>query len=356
MFSGRILHAKETGLLVVVLLLAGGLAVHSELNPIERDGRRVNTFLQSENLDLLFKETSYLAVMAVGATMVIAAGGIDLSIGSIYCLAAVLGALFLEYFGPAGRGAGASPAWTVPVGIAVCLGAGALCGLANGVILVALRVHPFIVTLGTMAIYRGIAFVITEGQTVRNFPTELTHGLIGRAVGPLYPVPALLMAVVLIAAGVFLKHTVWGRYAYAIGGNELASRYSGVRVERIKVLVFTLAGLTGGVAAVILLGVYGAANSGTGTSYELQVIAAAVVGGASLSGGRGTALGAFLGALIITLIGKAIILLNINQAYSRIIIGVVVICAVVVDRFSVGLVHRRMVRAAGGAGAVLDSA
>lgn len=340
----RILRAKEAGLVLVVFVLYAGLAAFG--GSVERDGVSVNTFLQSANQDLLFKETAYWAIMAIGATLVIISGGIDLSIGSIYCLSAVVGAMFFQHFGPTGGGAGASAAWVLPVGVLVCIGSGAMCGLLNGVMITALRVHPFIITLGTMAIYRGLAFVMTGGQTIRNFPTALTHDFIGVNISGLYPVPAMIMLLTVIVAAILMRNSVGGRYVYAIGGNETASLYSGVRVNRVKIGVYTISGLAGGLAALILLGDYGSANSNTGMGYELNVIAASVVGGASLSGGRGTAFGAFLGALIIKLIEKAIVIFQINQEYSRIIIGIVVICAVVLDRVSANLVERRMTRAA----------
>lgn len=338
----HVLRAKETGLVGVVLAMGAALAICG--GQVERDGVRVNTFLQPVNLDLLFKETAYWAIMAVGATMVIVSGGIDLSIGSIYCLAGVLAALFFQRFGPAGPWAESGGTWVVVVGSAICLAAGMLCGLLNGAMVVLLRVHPFIITLGTMAIYRGIAFVMTGGESIRNFPPGLTHDLVGREIAGLYPVPALIMIVVVVCGAVFMGRTVWGRYIYAIGGNEMASIYSGVRVGRIKLLVYALAGLCAGISALILLGDRGAVNSNAGSGYELHVIAAAVVGGASLSGGRGTALGAFLGALIIKLIEKAIIILNVNQEYSRIIIGVVIILAVLLDRLGTMVFARRTAR------------
>lgn len=339
---GRLIRAKEAGLVVVVVLLYVMLASFG--GTIERDGRTLNKFLQLAFQDLLFKETAYWAIMAIGATLVIISGGIDLSIGSIYCLSAVTAALFFQHFGP--TGSDASAIWVVPVGMLLCIGTGVLCGFLNGVMITALRVHPFIITLGTMAIYRGIAFVMTGGQTIRNFPTALTHGFIGREIGGLYPVPAIIMVLSVAIAWILMRNSVAGRYVYAIGGNETASLYSGVRVNRVKLGIYTISGLSGGLAALIMLGDFGSANSNAGLGYELNVIAASVVGGASLSGGRGSAIGAFLGALVIKLIEKAIILFEVNQEYSRIIIGIVVICAVVLDRVSASLVERRMTRAA----------
>jgi ribose transport system permease protein len=335
----------------VILALGLLLSVFGGSMPIrDRDTGQthsVNKFLRADNLDKLTKNTSFFAIMAVGTTMVIIAGGIDLSVGSIYCLAAVCGAMFLSRFGPQGAGAGASPVWVVPCAILLCMGVGALCGALNGIGVVYLRVHPFVITLGTMAIFRGIAFVMTKAQSYTNFPPEFTDGLIRHEVGHnLYPIPMAVMILVTVLAMFYLKHAVAGRQIFAIGGNEQAARYSGLPVERVKLKVYLLSGLTAGIAATIMLGYYGAASSDAGKGYELDVIAAAVVGGASLAGGRGSALGALLGALVIQMINNGIIILEIDQNYSQIIIGAVIVVAVVLDRINTTLRERRLTAAA----------
>jgi ribose transport system permease protein len=208
--------------------------------------------------------------------------------------------------------------------------------------IVTLRVHPFIITLGTMAIFRGVAFVITKGQSIGGFP-QVFRDMVRAEVGNgLSLVPLAVMVLVTVAGGVYLTRMAAGRRIYAVGGNELAARYSGIRVERVKLSVFLFAGLTAGVAAVLSLGYYGSATSGDGQGYELNVIAAAVVGGASLSGGKGTALGALLGALVIQMISSGIVILGIDQNYSQIIIGAVVIVAVLLDQFNRWLAERRL--------------
>ena len=306
-----------------------------------------NKFLNVQNLAQLAKDTSFIAIMAVGATFVIISGGIDLSVGAIYALASVLAAMVFAHFGPDGPGGGASGWGGVAMGILTCLGVAMLCGLANGGMIVALRVHPFIITLGTMAIFRGIAFVMTKGQSISGFP-ENFRTLVKYEVGNgLTLVPLVVMVIVAIIGIIYLKRLAAGRRIYAIGGNELASRFSGIRVERVKLSVYVIAGLTAGVAALLSLGYYGAGTSSDGQGYELNVIAAAVVGGASLSGGKGSALGALLGALIIQMISSGIIILGIDQNYSQIIIGSVVIVAVVLDQFNNWLSKRRLAARAG---------
>jgi ribose transport system permease protein len=350
----RRLRFQETGLLGVVLALGLMLSIFGgSLQVRDRstgETRAVNKFLRADNLDKLAKNTSFFAIMAVGATFVVITGGIDLSVGSIYCLAAVCGAMFLNHFGPRGAGAGASPLWVVPAAILLCVGVGTLCGLLNGMGVVWLRVHPFVVTLGTMAIYRGLAFVMTKAQAFTSFPAEFTDGLIRRKVAwggaDLYPVPLAIMIGVTLAAAWFLRRAVTGRYIFAVGGNEQASLFSGLPVSRIKLKVYAFGGLTAGIAAMIMLGYYGSASSDAGKGYELDVIAAAVVGGASLAGGRGTALGALLGALTIQIINNGIVILNIDQNYSQIIIGGVIVLAVLLDRVCGVLRETRLARAA----------
>jgi ribose/xylose/arabinose/galactoside ABC-type transport system permease subunit len=345
-----VLRVQELGLIAVIfalgLLLAafGGTVTRTVRDPATGEVLhtvQVNKFLQRANIDIILKNSSWTAIMAVGATAVIIAAGIDLSIGAIYCLAAVSGAMFLRWLGPSGPHPDTSAIWVVPAGILMTMAVGTLCGLANGLMVVGLRVHPFIVTLGTMSIFRGIAFVATKAQAVTDYPPVFgrifRHTLFDFTI-----VPILIVGLAVAAGYVFLRHTVSGRYVYAVGGSETASLFSGVRIGRIKVLVFAIAGLCGGIAAVICLGVYGSADSSTGRGYELDVIAAAVVGGASLSGGRGSALGAVLGALVIQLISNGIVILGIDQNYTEIIKGAVIILAVLFDRVSTTLNQRRL--------------
>ena len=295
----------------------------------------VNRFLNAENLVGVAKEASFIAVMAVGMAGIIIMGGIDLSIGSIYALAGVFGGMALHSLQAAyAQEGGTSPPWliAVPVGLLVPCLVGAGCGAINGIGTVGLRVHPFIITLGGMAIYRGIAFVITKGQSISEFPDTFTTGLFRASIGGVNPVPLGLMLLVGVAGEFVLRRPVFGRQTFAIGGNEVAARYAGVPVGRNKVVLYTLGGFAAGLSAAMMLGYYGAVSSAAGTGYELDVIAAAVVGGASLSGGRGSALGAMLGAIIIQLINNAITVLEIDENFKQIIIGLAIVIAVVVDQ------------------------
>ena len=297
-----------------------------------------NKFANAQNLAQLAKDTCFTAIMAVGMSIVIIGGGIDLSVGSSYALASVVGAMVLRHYGP--EGAGGSGLEGVVLGGLACLGVAALAGLLNGALIVGLRVHLFVITLGAMAILRGMAFVVVlNGQSVGGFP-PLLRTVVRFEVGDgLGLVPLAAMLAVLAGGGLFLSRLAAGRRVYAVGGNETAARFSGIGVERVKLGMYLLCGLTAGIAALVSLGYYGAATSGDGQGYELTVIAAAVVGGASLSGGRGSAGGAILGALVIQMISSGIVILGIDQNYSQIIIGAVVIAAVAVDTLSSWLVR-----------------
>ncbi|HYE07637.1 MAG TPA: ABC transporter permease [Planctomycetota bacterium] len=348
------LRLQEGGLIAVIIVLGALLTTFGgtvkvpvfadgpdgrpqRVMTVDEQGRSVptmverNKFLRLENLAQLAKDASFIAIMAVGMTFVIVAGGIDLSVGAIYALAAVTGAIVLRALGPDGTQAPAGLA--VIAGAGACVATGVAAGVANGALTVGLRVHPFIITLGTMLILRCIAFVATGGESVGDFP-PLLGAIVRWDVGGIALGPLIVTVAVLLVGGALLGLHVFGRHVYAVGGNELASRYSGVRVGRVRIAVFAIAGLCAGIAALVALGYYGSASSGDGDGYELKVIAAAVVGGASLSGGKGTALGAVLGALLIQMIDTGIVFLGIPQAISMGVIGVAIVLAVVLDQVS----------------------
>lgn len=298
--------------------------------PILTRQRQVNKFFNKNNLIIVATTASFIAVMAVGMTGIIAMGGIDLSIGSIYALSGVTGAMVLHWMEQAHPGA---PGWqTIPLGVATCCLVGAVCGTINGAATVGLRVHPFIITLGGMAVFRGIAFVTTQGQSIGGFPASYTAGGFKLAAFGINPVPSLVMIVIAIAGAFVGSRTVFGRRTYAIGGNESAARYAGIPVGRVKVQLFIIVGALAGLSASMMCGYFGGSSSGDGNGYELRVIAASVVGGASLSGGRGSPLGAMLGAIVMQLIDNGIVVLGIDSNYTNIVIGLAIVLAVVVDQ------------------------
>jgi ribose transport system permease protein len=333
----RTLTSPQAGLVLVILLLGGVLSAFAGSHVDPRSGQVVNNFLNSYTLIQTATDASFFAIMAVGATIVIISGGIDLSVGSVYALAGVTTAMVLRAMGPT------DPAAAVALGLAVSLGIGLACGAANGGLVVGLGVHPFIITLGTMWIVRGIAFVISNAESIL-LPRSLTT-VVKASLGlgdSLYPVPMLVMVLVSVVGTIYLMQTVGGRRVFAVGGNEEASRFSGVPIGRVKVSVFVLSGLTAGLAAFMGAAFYGSASCADATGYELYVIASAVVGGASLSGGKGSAVGALLGALLIVLIRQSIRTLHFDQNYEWIIIGCAIIVAVVLDQASARFTVRRL--------------
>ena len=338
----RILASQQAGLVAVILLLAAVLTLFAGSHPDRLTGAPVNNFLNAYTLIQTATDASFFASMAVGATIVIISGGIDLSVGSVYALSGVTMAMALRAMGPS------DPVTTVIAGLAVALAVGVTCGLMNGLMVVGLRVHPFIITLGTMWVLRGVAFVASDAESilVPEVLTRVAKAPLGLGES-LYPVPMLTMLAVTILGGVYLTQTVMGRHVFAMGGNPEASRFSGLRLGRIQIGVFVIAGLTAGIAAFVGAGFYGSASCVDATGYELYVIASAVVGGASLSGGKGSALSAMLGALLIVLIRQSIRTLHFDQNYEWIIIGCAIVRAVVLDQASARYTARRLARAAG---------
>ena len=338
----RILASQQAGLVLVIVLLGLVLSVFTGTHLDRATGQPVNDFLNSNTLIQTATDASFFAVMAVGATMVIISGGIDLSVGSVYALAGVAMAMVLRAVEPSGAAA------TVALGLAVSLAVGLICGAINGLMVVGLRVHPFIITLGTMWILRGIAFVVSGAESIL-LPAPLTRvakASLGLAQS-LYPVPMIVMLVVTACGAVYLSQTVMGRHIFAFGGNPEASRFSGLRLQRVQASVFVIAGLTAGIAAFMGASFYGSASCVDATGYELYVIASAVVGGASLSGGKGSAVSAMLGALLIVLIRQSIRTLHFDQNYEWIIIGCAIIVAVVLDQASARFAARRLAQSAG---------
>ncbi|HVT11903.1 MAG TPA: ABC transporter permease [Fimbriimonadaceae bacterium] len=328
-----LLRAQEAGLLIVIVALCVVIASFAGSYVDRQTGLPVNTFLNARSLIQVSSDTSLFAIMAVGATIVIISGGIDLSVGSIYALAAVSTALYMKHSG----------SHSMLMALGMCVAIGTLCGALNGAMVSYLKVHPFIITLGTMWIFRGLSYVISKAVSI-SFPDSAIAAVksnLGLQAG-LYPVPTIVMVLVSLAGVLYLSKTTGGRNVYALGGNEQASRYSGIRIGRVLVGVYTLAGLTAGIAAFIGSSFYGAASCADAQGYELKVIASAVVGGASLTGGKGGAFGALLGAIVINLIGQAITYLHLSRDYESIIIGFAVVFAVLLDQWSRKLAQRRV--------------
>ena len=275
-------------------------------------------FLTVSNLLNVLEQTSINAIVAVGMTYVIISGGIDLSVGSVLAVAGIALALALESSVPA------------PAAIALALATGTACGLANGLLITFGRLPPFIATLGMMSVARGAALMLAEGRPISGF-SEGFRALATARVLTIIPAPVLLTAVVYFVAHFVLVRTVFGRATYAIGGNEEAARLSGVHVRFHKTAVYGVAGLTSAVAAILLTARLNSAQPTAGTMYELDAIAATVIGGTSLLGGEGTLVGALIGALIMGVLRNGLNLLNVSSFFQQVVIGAVIIGAVLID-------------------------
>lgn len=330
----RLGSSTEVGLLFVICLLGIALTVLGGSHPDRQTGALVNNFLNTDTLLQVATESSFFAIMAVGMAGVIISGGIDLSVGSIYALAGVGSALTCQHFHLTG-----TPAALLLIASGSAIGL--LCGLANGGLITLLQVHPFIITLGAMLIYRGIAFVTSQANSIllpESF-SALCKSSLGLS-GGLHPVPLLLMLLVGLAGSIVLEKTVLGRRIFAVGGNSTAAFYSGVPVQKTLIAVYVLCGFTAAVSALLGAGQFGATSCKDADGYELYVIASAVVGGVSLSGGKGSAWGAVLGAVLIGIIRQAIRTLHLDTNYEWIIIGSAIIIAVMLDRFGRWLASR----------------
>ena len=282
-------------------------------------------FLQTENLFNIANQTVVVAVIAIGMTLVIITGGIDLSVGSLVALAAVVATMMIRRYG----GAGASNA----VMTGSCLAAIGLCaatGLLSGVTITTFRLPPFIATLGVMQIASGLAFMMSRGTSIYDVPDRFTT--LGRGTGFLgIPYAVMMMVVLYVIAHFVMTRTKLGRYIYAVGGNAEAARLSGVRVSPIILLVYTLSGAVAGLGGVVLASQLKSGAPTYGVSYELYVIAAVVVGGTSLASGQGKIFGTLIGAFIIAVIQNGMNLTGVETYTQRVVLGVVILAAVLLD-------------------------
>ena len=274
-------------------------------------------FLTVSNLLNVLEQTALNAVVAVGMTFVIISGGIDLSVGSVLAVAGIVLALALE--------SGVAP----PAAIAMALMTGVSCGVINGLLVTRGRLPPFIATLGMMSVARGVALLLAEGRPISGFSESFRALATERVLG--VPMPVLITLVIYVAAHVVLNRTVFGRMTYAIGGNEEAARLSGVHVRLHKTAVYGVAGLTSAAAAVVLTARLNSAQPTAGTMYELDAIAATVIGGSSLLGGEGSVAGTLIGALIMGVLRNGLNLLNVSSFLQQVVIGLVIIGAVLID-------------------------
>jgi ribose transport system permease protein len=282
-------------------------------------------FLTADNFLNIFRRSSVNAIIAVGMTAIIISGGIDLSVGSMMALSGMVGAWTMQHFG--GDNLTPQAMW---LGTFAGIVTGTLAGFLNGALINGLKLPPFILTLGTMSAFRGISYVMNDGEPY-NVPA---YKFLGD--GQIFHLPvSIVIAVVIILAAIFiLNRTTLGRYTYAIGANRTATLYSGVNVTRNLIIIYTLAGMLVGVAAMIATSRTVSSQPTAGIGLELDIIAAVVIGGASLNGGRGTILGTIIGTLLISFLRNGCTLLGISTNVQLIVIGIIIVVAVSVDQLA----------------------
>ena len=275
-------------------------------------------FLTVSNLMIIVTQVSINALLAFGVTFVIITGGIDLSIGSTVAVSGVVAAMFAH-----------PDTYPVIVPVLAGLAAGLLLGAFNGLVITKSKVPPFIVTLGTMTIGRGLALILSKGRPISNLSDSFNFIGGGQLLG--IPTPIIILIVFFFICSVLLRKTVLGRYMYAVGGNEQAAKASGIQINKVKMAVYTLSGGLAALAGILLTSRITTGQPNAGVGFELDAIAAAIIGGTSTSGGTGTMTGTLIGALLIGVISNGLDLLNVTSYYQQVVMGIIIIGAVVLD-------------------------
>ena len=297
---------KNYGIIIAFVLIC---IILSAMSPV---------FFTMTNLTNVIRQTSIYGIMAVGMTFIILTGGIDLSIGSILAIAGAVCAGMLK------------EGYSFPVVVLATLAVGVGCGLINGLFITVGKITPFVATLGMMSIARGFTLIYTKGYPISGFSPDFRFIGGGYVWG--WPVPIIIFLIVAIVAYVVLTQTKLGRYTYAIGGNEETVKLSGINSGFYKTLVYVIAGASAALSALILTSRLNSAEPIAGLGYELDVIAAVVIGGTSLNGGRGSLWGTFIGALMIGVINNGMNLLDISPYFQLVVKGLIIIAAVLLDR------------------------
>lgn len=299
---------RQYGLILALLLLILAFSLTSEY------------FFTTSNFLNIARQVSVTAIVAVGMTFVIISGGIDLSVGSTLAFSGVVAAMAFSSTGSA------------PVALLAGIATGAGIGLVNGVITAKGRITGFIVTLAMMGAVRGFAFIVTGGNPVTASEPSFTFFGVGSVLG--LAVPIIIMLIVIALGSFFLNQTRFGKYTYAVGGNERASRWTGLKVDRVQIVVYIVVGLLAGLAGVVLAARLGSGQPFAGDGFELDVIAAVILGGSSLAGGRGSISGTVIGVLIIGVLNNGLTLLNVSSYWQMVVQGAIILTAVLIDRWT----------------------
>lgn len=307
----EIVRAQEFGVFIILLTMVVGLSLGT------------GTFMTSTNIFNILRAFSWIAISAFGQCMVIITCGIDLSVGSVMAFSGLTTAMLLTRGVP------------VPVAVLGGLTAGSFIGLLNGLMITKGRLPPFIATLGTLLMARGTVYGITGGWPVRNLPESFRN--LGQYDIPIagvgVPLPLVFMLICAVLVGIFLTRTVWGYRIYALGGNETAAALSGINTARTKIMVYTLCSFLTSIGGILMTARLGVAAPTAAQGYELDVIAAAVVGGTSLSGGEGSILGVLIGAAIMQVLRNGLVLVGVEAYWLQAVQGFVIVVAIMLDQW-----------------------
>ena len=318
-------QTKATQSLVLIVIIVAICVVTAVVNP---------RFLRVQNLINIFQQISILGIVACGIGMLLVAGQIDISVGTQVSLMGVILSMVIQRM--LGLPDGNVPAWQaalgIPLAVAVTFVVGLLLGLLNGIVVIKSRASSFIITLGFQVVYAGAALLTSRGASYMLFGK---FELLGRGrILNIVPIPILFFLGMVIITFVVLKYLRYGRFLYAIGGNRKAAYVSGINTNRITLTAFVIVGLCNALAALILISRVGSALATTGDSYALDALAAVIVGGVSIAGGKGSALNIFLGVLLIGLISNALIIMNVNPYVRQVVLGLIIIVAVTIGQLT----------------------
>ncbi len=300
-----ILQVRELTLFALILIICAAMTL---MTPY---------FLSSANFRALSIGLVPTAIIAVGMTVLLVSGGFDLSVGSVMALSGTVAALMVINGVP------------ISISVILTLALGIIVGIGNGLLVTLVGINPLVATLGTMSVARGSALVLTEGRSVGNLPKEF--GYVGDATWAGLPLMVIIMTVIVIAGDVALRHTRYLRQVYYIGANEGAAKLSGILVNRVRIFAYALTGFLASLAGLLLSSRLQAGTPTAGNGLELQVLAAAVIGGARLGGGAGTVFGAFLGVVFVGLINNAMTMLQVSVLWQIVVAGIILIVAVALD-------------------------
>lgn len=302
-FKRKITEYRTFVVLIIILIIASILS---------------SDFFSVSNIFNVLRQITIIAILGAGMTFIILTGGIDLSVGSILAISGMFSAVVLDKTN------------LVFLSILVGVLVGTICGYVNGLIITKGEIPPFIATLATMTLLRGIVLVYTNGSPIGIKSASYTFLGKGSIIG--IPVPIIILIIVYIIAHIILNHTSFGREVYAIGGNKEAARLSGINVKKTELYVYVIGGLLAGLTGVILTSRLGSAQPTAGTGFELDAIAAVIIGGTSLSGGQGFVLPTVVGAMILGILDNILVLLNVNSFAANIVKGIVILIAVLADK------------------------